>query len=269
MHSHTRTSCAVECVASIVPLQSLFISLFQLLQYTCRILDECHPRLGAGSDVVNPRRGFDSELNGLIQQFNKAQGSAIPPHVAAECYQCIARLREQRSIRITALQSVYPVLHYAILVALALAVCTAFLIETDQELLVFLNAFQLKILWSMLTGTFVACFAVFTDLLSPFSGSYRVSDSVDQLHIIKWTLQASRVLTAQKKEQLVNKKYELEATKPSKEVAPSVNKLSSSTTTTTSASKTRVEMEHSGVNGSSTSASTSYSTERNNSTSFE
>jgi hypothetical protein len=163
-----------------------------LIQYTSRILAECHKRVGAGNDVINPRRGFDSELNGFTRQLNQAYGTVIPSHVAAECYASVARLREQRVLRITALQSVYPLSHYAILFVLAMAVCVAFLMETDQELLVFLNAGQLKILWSMLTGTFVALFAVVADLLSPFSGLYQISASVDQLHIIKMTLQASR-----------------------------------------------------------------------------
>jgi Protein of unknown function (DUF4239) len=108
-------------------------------------------------------------------------------------------LREQRIHRITALQSIYPPLHYGILVVLAFAECIAYLIETDQELLVFLNAVQLKILWSMLVGTFVACFAVVLDLRTPFTGSYQISASVDQLHTIKLTLQASRLMATQKK----------------------------------------------------------------------
>jgi len=57
--------------------------------------------------------------------------------------------------------------------------------------MVFLNAVQLKILWSMLVGTFVACFTVFYDLRSPFSGSYQISASVDQLYTVRLALQAS------------------------------------------------------------------------------
>jgi Protein of unknown function (DUF4239) len=178
----------------------------QLIQYTSRILAECDPRLGPGDNVINPRRGFDSELNGFTQQLNKAHGDVIPAHVADECYASVARLREQRVNRITALQSIYPPMHYAILLVLALAECVAFLIETDQELLVFLNAVQLKLLWSMLVGTFVACFAVFIDLCTPFSGSYQISASVDQLHMIKLTLQASRLMSAQAKQQEENRK---------------------------------------------------------------
>lgn len=190
----------------------------QLIQYTNRVLDECHPRLGAGNDVINPRRGFDSELNGFTQLLNRAHGDVIPAHVADECYASVARLREQRVNRVTALQSIYPPLHYAILVVLALAECIAFLIETDQELLVFLNAVQLKLLWSMLVGTFVACFAVFIDLRAPFSGSYQVSSSVDQLHMIKRTLQASRLMSAQKKQQEDNRQQAYEEKKGAKGV---------------------------------------------------
>ena len=121
-----------------------------MIQYTGRILSECSPRIGAGSDVINARRSFDSELNGLLRCLHREHGAQIPAHVADECYMSCARLREQRVNRITALQSVYPGLHYAILMALALAECIAFIMETDQSVLVFLNSFQLKILWSIL-----------------------------------------------------------------------------------------------------------------------
>jgi hypothetical protein len=60
--------------------------------------------------------------------------------------------------------------------------------EVDQEFLIFLNAVQLKILWSMLTFTFTACFTLFYDLQSPFGGSYQICPSVDQLYPIRATL---------------------------------------------------------------------------------
>jgi Protein of unknown function (DUF4239) len=172
-----------------------------LIQYTSRVLAECHPKIGSGENVINPRRGMDSELNGLTALINNSYGKVIPPHVADECNVCIARLREQRTKRISALQSVYPFLHYVILSVLAIGECVAFLMETDQDLLVFLNAIQIKILWSMLIGTFVTCFQVFNDLRSPFSGSYQISASVGQLHTIKLTLQASKQLMMRRQEQ--------------------------------------------------------------------
>jgi hypothetical protein len=135
---------------------------------------------------------MDSELNAFTAILNAAHGTTIPGHVGNEIYGCVGKLREQRVKRISALQCVYPDLHYRLLFVLAAAMCTAFLIETNQELLVFLNAFQLRVLWSMLVGTFVSCFAVFADLRAPFCGIYQASDAVDQLHTIKLTLQASR-----------------------------------------------------------------------------
>jgi hypothetical protein len=50
---------------------------------------------------------------------------------------------------------------------------------------------QLRILWSMLTFTFTACFTVFYDLQSPFGGTYQISASVDQLYPIRASLKES------------------------------------------------------------------------------
>ena len=166
-----------------------------LIQYTSRIISESSPIHGSGSNVVNPRRGMDSELNAFMTVLNnhRAYGSdnPVPPYVISEAFSSVSKLRDQRVSRISALQSTYPSLHYAILAVLASSLCTAFMIETDQEYLLFLNAVQLKILWCMLVGTFVACFVVFMDLLSPFAGNYQISASVDQLHTIRNTLKAS------------------------------------------------------------------------------
>jgi hypothetical protein len=70
--------------------------------------------------------------------------------------------------------------------------------------LIFLNAVQLKILWSMLTFTFTACFTVFYDLRSPFGGSYQISASVDQLYPIRAALKESVSLSLQQKQDAVS-----------------------------------------------------------------
>ena len=46
-----------------------------------------------------------------------------------------------------------------------------FLMETNQELLIFLSAIQLRILWSMLIGTYSALAVVNYDMRDPFRGS--------------------------------------------------------------------------------------------------
>lgn len=159
-----------------------------LLKYTKRVLLECQPHVSKGEDVVDPRRGMETELNDISLQLYKGYQEPIGAVLASESLTAVARLRDQRIQRITALQSTYPFLHYGTLAILAAAVCVTFLIETNQDLLFFLNAFQLKLLWSILIGTFTACFTVFFDLRTPFSGSYQISASVDQLHSIRRSL---------------------------------------------------------------------------------
>lgn len=165
-----------------------------LIQYTSRIISESRPTTTEDT-VTNPRRGMDSELNAFInllnQQYGRVEDGRLPPHILSEAFSSVSKLREQRQSRITALQSTFPVLHYVVLGSLAFAQCTAFLMETNNQSLLFLNALQLRILWSMLTSTFVACFAVFADMRTLFSGSYQILPCVDQLYIIRLTLQAS------------------------------------------------------------------------------
>jgi hypothetical protein len=93
-----------------------------LIHYATRIIAESQP--GDGDSVtVNPRRaGMDSELNRFSMELNQNYHE-IPAHLANESYQAVSRLREQRQERVTALQSTYPPLHFAILFALALGEC--------------------------------------------------------------------------------------------------------------------------------------------------
>ncbi|GKY92756.1 hypothetical protein MPSEU_000245600 [Mayamaea pseudoterrestris] len=162
-----------------------------LLQYVNRLLNECRATVSDASDVIDPRKGMDTELNGLLLQLNEGYNNPIPSHLADQSFAAVTRLREQRLIRITALQSTYPMLHWVTLGALAFAACVCFLIETNQDILYFLQAFQLKLLWATLIGTFVSCFTVFYDLGSPFAGQYKITASIEQLHTIKVAFKAA------------------------------------------------------------------------------
>lgn len=95
----------------------------------------------------------------------------LSPYIFTETYDALTRLRKERSIRVSALQATYPMLHYAILALLAGSICAVFLMETNQDLLLFLSAIQLKVLWSMLIGTFSALVCIEVDMIDPFRGS--------------------------------------------------------------------------------------------------
>lgn len=168
---------------------------YYLHEYTSRLLAE-------GNGMVNLEAldlsGMDSELNAVLAQLNSAAAGAsisssistntntrIPPLLLSQSFTACHRLYEERAKRITALQSTFPLLHYALLAALANSICVAFLMETNQDILVFLNSIQLRLLWTILVATFSALGLVCYDLGHPFRGSYQISKSVDQLYTIR------------------------------------------------------------------------------------
>ena len=164
---------------------------YYLIQYTSRLIAEGHATVNLNALDLN---GMDSELNGVLCELNRiSYSNLVPPSILSQTFASCNRLYEERSKRVTALQSTFPPLHYVIVTTLALSICLAFLMETNQELLVFLNAIQLRLLWTMLVGTFCALAVVCYDLGNPFRGSYQISGSVDQIHTIRDGLRASLI----------------------------------------------------------------------------
>jgi len=148
-----------------------------LIQYTSRLIAESRP--GVKVNSLEPT-GMDSEMFGMLQQLNVIASSdvEVPGPLLSESYGAVMRLNNERCRRISSLQSTYPSLHYAIVSMLAVSICVAFLMETNQELLIFLNSIQLRILWTMLIGTFSALAVVCYDLCDPFAGSNNVRTNV-------------------------------------------------------------------------------------------
>lgn len=113
-----------------------------LIQYTSRVISESQPHAGTEENFKSMvTRGMDSELNGFLQQMH-ANAIDMPMHLVDESYAAVARLREQRYNRMTALQITYPWLHYAILASLSLAECTGFLVEANQDVNIFRKSNQ-------------------------------------------------------------------------------------------------------------------------------
>lgn len=198
-----------------------------LVQYASRVIAESRP--GISVDLQMFIGSMDTEMVGFLGMWNKlSMGSygtmyvdtmlapasheppgphpndlglapdrlrgAVPflaPIVFSEVYDAMTRLRHERSTRLSSLQATYPALHYVILGLLAGSICTVFLMETNQELLIFLSAIQLRILWSMLIGTFSALAVVNYDMRDPFRGSYNVAVSVDQFYTFRESIRAT------------------------------------------------------------------------------
>ena len=82
----------------------------------------------------------------------------------------------------------YPPIHYAILGALASSIVLAFLLESDQEVLRFLDALQLRILFTILVGVFSGVTSLVVDLADPFRGAYRITSTVAQFFPLREAL---------------------------------------------------------------------------------
>jgi hypothetical protein len=99
------------------------------------------------------------------------KGGASPLLVVA--YDTVTRIQHARCDRWMSLQIKFPAMHYVTLSLLAMAICISFLVATDQSLVIF-ESLQVRILWTILIGSFTSLAVVCYDLSSPFVGAYQV-----------------------------------------------------------------------------------------------
>lgn len=174
-----------------------------LIRYTSRIISESQP--GVIVKTLEFKGSMDSEMNGFFLTLNSLLSSEskspdkIHPTLLSESYSAVNRLNSLRSTRISALQSTFPPLHFGILAILASSICVTFLMETNQEVLYFLNETSIKVLWTMLIGTFTSLAVVCYDLSDPFRGSYQILSSIDQLYTIREVLESEETLKKYKR----------------------------------------------------------------------
>lgn len=137
---------------------------------------------------------IDVEINKLMMLLNELElkqnvGEDIPRSISDQSLIAIDNLNENRLSRMTQLREPFPVLHYIILGSLPIAIIFSFLMQTNNDTLRFLDEIQLKILWTMLFGVLSLIAVVIYDLQGPFRGSYRVSNAIEQVQLIKRDLE--------------------------------------------------------------------------------
>lgn len=81
----------------------------------------------------------------------------------------LSRLNALRSTRITALQNVFPFIHWAVITLLGSSILLCFMLETDQDALKFLDGTQLRILFTFLMGAVSSTALLCFDLSQPFT----------------------------------------------------------------------------------------------------
>ena len=102
----------------------------------------------------------------------------------------IKELLVLRSERLALLQTTFPPIHWMSMGLLGASIVVCFLLETDEKALQFLDFLQLRILFTILIGSLSGIAAICVDLNDPFSGSFRITPSAHQLHVIRALAQA-------------------------------------------------------------------------------
>lgn len=114
-------------------------------------------------------------LHGVDGATASRQGSVA----AAE--DLILSLNSHRSKRVALLLTDFPVLHWDILAGLNVGILISFLLASNQPVLEYLNSIQLRFLFSVIVGVSSGTAILCWDLDNPFSGSFSIAASAEQL----------------------------------------------------------------------------------------
>ncbi len=126
-----------------------------------------------------------SSSSSIMETQLQAQPSASPLTASsssllyASVSDWVCRLWSERSHRHLAWTSTFPMVHYVTLTFLAVGISISFLVATDQSTSIFLEGLPVRILWSILMGSFTALAVICYDLSAPFGGAYQVTNGND------------------------------------------------------------------------------------------
>jgi hypothetical protein len=124
----------------------------------------------------------ESEYRVSIHLANRCRRKSLlsPEPVTSDIKSLTHGMLHERGNRCMALLAVhFPMVHYGTLAFLAVSICVAFLVATAQAEVLFLEEgiLSVRILWTVLITTFSALGVLCYDLLSPFIGSYLVTEA--------------------------------------------------------------------------------------------
>ena len=153
-----------------------------LRDYVSRLILECRP-----GETVQEVETLPIASNELIPLSALFHGQT---HLTGTAQPLIMSLASRRAKRLAEFEATYPFQHYLVLTLCAVAIGVDYLLESDQEILRFLDAVQLRVLWSILIGVFASLASIICDLSDIYRGAFRLTPVVAQL----FPLRASIVL---------------------------------------------------------------------------
>lgn len=144
-----------------------------LTGYILMLIDEL--TLGADElrSVNQPLSDYRDELHflSILPAENEQHTHA---NILERSYETLGSISAGRTSRVAALQSNFPTLHWVTISTLTAIILLVFLLETDRKVILFLDNFQVRLVWGLLVGTLTAIYCIGIDLSYPFVGTYTV-----------------------------------------------------------------------------------------------
>ena len=131
-----------------------------------------------------------NELNQFTQMLHGIDGAAASRQGTVGYADDLVRsLNDYRSERVAELLSGFPAIHWGVLIALSLSVCTTFLLASNQPMNEYLNSLTLRILFATLVGVCSGTATLCINLADPFRGTFSILDASAQLEELRLLLE--------------------------------------------------------------------------------
>ena len=167
--------------------------LYYLRQYTERLVLESRSIVTRSSQItLAEAKTTMTEIDNLQTQLlqTKAQPVEEQQHInyrMSDPFEwaipnLLIGLNTQRSVRLSALLTNYPVQHWVIISLLYFAIILCFLEESDGAALQFLGGVQLRLIFTILVGASSAISSLLFDLNDPFRGNFCIKQTIDGLY---------------------------------------------------------------------------------------
>jgi Protein of unknown function (DUF4239) len=139
----------------------------------------------------------------LAEMLHGVDGAAVSRQSSvATCESLLVSLNAHRSNRVATTLSVFPKIHWAVIIVLYLGIIAAFLIDSNQEVLQYLNSIELRILFAIMIGGGSGAAMLVKDLQDPFEGSFCITREARQLESFLQVLQADMSDTMRQTQQV-------------------------------------------------------------------
>lgn len=127
-----------------------------------------------------------NELDRLAAMLHGVDGAAASRQGSVDVADnMIYSLCGHRSDRVALLLSVFPPIHWGVLIGGGLSICIAFLLTSNQQILQYLNSIQLRFLFATIVGVCSSTATLCWDLSDPFSGTFSIEGASTQLEDLR------------------------------------------------------------------------------------